>query len=134
MRSGRGRNGRHIDRVRHERKKDTGPDPHRKPSRFRRFRRAEEEPADNPQASEAALKPKEEATGPDYCRRPLFDRPARSAADFLLSLLPMKETSEKTANKPLIFLTNDDGVSRYTDLEILAETEEGDAYLFVKTR
>ena len=46
------------------------------------FGERRKQPADNPQASEAALKPKEEATGPDYCRRPSFDRPARSAADF----------------------------------------------------
>ena len=42
----------------------------------------------------------------------------------------MKETSERTANKPLIFLTNDDGVNA-KGLRMLIETLRQEARLLV---
>ena len=42
----------------------------------------------------------------------------------------MKKTSEKTANKPLIFLTNDDGVNA-KGLRMLIETLRQEARLLV---
>lgn len=69
-------------------------------------------------------------SGSNYRRYSPFNRPARAAAEFLLSLLPMKETSERTANKPLIFLTNDDGVNA-KGLRMLIETLRQEARLLV---